>query len=136
MLLQKVLPLRELKLSTTKEEWEELIRESISQVTEVTSFSMLNAWTQPVGAVFAGAVVSWIWSLRLCSAQLISFRLCLLTPGLSRVHWADSILVILLFRCIFVVWKKCSWYAQHSLCAEPSEGRSLRLLQVLKCKAL
>lgn len=34
LLLQKVLPLRELKLSTTKEEWEELIRESISQVTE------------------------------------------------------------------------------------------------------
>uniref|UniRef100_A0A803XLN0 MYB binding protein 1a n=1 Tax=Meleagris gallopavo TaxID=9103 RepID=A0A803XLN0_MELGA len=29
LLLQKVLPLRELKLSTTKEEWEELIRESI-----------------------------------------------------------------------------------------------------------
>uniref|UniRef100_A0A803YD15 MYB binding protein 1a n=1 Tax=Meleagris gallopavo TaxID=9103 RepID=A0A803YD15_MELGA len=42
LLLQKVLPLRELKLSTTKEEWEELIRESISQVTEVTSFNMLN----------------------------------------------------------------------------------------------
>ncbi|OXB78880.1 UNVERIFIED_CONTAM: hypothetical protein H355_011285 [Colinus virginianus] len=34
LLLQKILPLRELKLSTTKEEWEELIRESISQVTE------------------------------------------------------------------------------------------------------
>uniref|UniRef100_A0A803Y571 MYB binding protein 1a n=1 Tax=Meleagris gallopavo TaxID=9103 RepID=A0A803Y571_MELGA len=30
LLLQKVLPLRELKLSTTKEEWEELIRESIT----------------------------------------------------------------------------------------------------------
>ncbi|XP_062448824.1 myb-binding protein 1A [Rhea pennata] len=34
LLLQKVLPLRELKLSMTEEEWEELIRESISQVTE------------------------------------------------------------------------------------------------------
>uniref|UniRef100_A0A8B9QGY0 MYB binding protein 1a n=1 Tax=Apteryx owenii TaxID=8824 RepID=A0A8B9QGY0_APTOW len=34
LLLQKVLPLRELKLSVTEEEWEELIRESISQVTE------------------------------------------------------------------------------------------------------
>nr|XP_047923861.1 myb-binding protein 1A isoform X1 [Anser cygnoides]XP_047923862.1 myb-binding protein 1A isoform X2 [Anser cygnoides] len=34
LLLQKVLLLRELKLSMTEEEWEELIRESISQVTE------------------------------------------------------------------------------------------------------
>ncbi|XP_068766551.1 myb-binding protein 1A [Struthio camelus] len=34
LLLQKVLPLRELKLSVTEEEWEDLIRESISQVTE------------------------------------------------------------------------------------------------------
>ncbi|XP_027301758.3 myb-binding protein 1A [Anas platyrhynchos] len=34
LLLQKVLPLRELKLSMTEEEWEELIRESISQVSE------------------------------------------------------------------------------------------------------
>ncbi|KFP97341.1 Myb-binding protein 1A-like, partial [Haliaeetus albicilla] len=34
LLLQKVLLLRELKLFVTEEEWEELIRESISQVTE------------------------------------------------------------------------------------------------------
>ncbi|CAM9707312.1 unnamed protein product [Bubo scandiacus] len=34
LLLQKVLLLRELKLLMTEEEWEELIRESISQVTE------------------------------------------------------------------------------------------------------
>ncbi|XP_009317587.1 PREDICTED: myb-binding protein 1A [Pygoscelis adeliae] len=34
LLLQKVLLLRELKLFMTEEEWEELIRESISQVTE------------------------------------------------------------------------------------------------------
>ncbi|XP_051491676.1 myb-binding protein 1A isoform X1 [Apus apus] len=34
LLLQKVLQLHELKLFTTEEEWEELIRESISQVTE------------------------------------------------------------------------------------------------------
>ncbi|KFP86257.1 Myb-binding protein 1A-like, partial [Apaloderma vittatum] len=34
LLLQKVLQLRELKLFITEEEWEELIRESISQVTE------------------------------------------------------------------------------------------------------
>uniref|UniRef100_A0A8C0BSY9 MYB binding protein 1a n=1 Tax=Buteo japonicus TaxID=224669 RepID=A0A8C0BSY9_9AVES len=42
LLLQKVLLLRELKLFVTEEEWEELIRESISQVTEVTSFNKLN----------------------------------------------------------------------------------------------
>ncbi|XP_068010581.1 myb-binding protein 1A [Melanerpes formicivorus] len=34
LLLQKVLQLRELKLFVTEEEWEELIRESISQVTQ------------------------------------------------------------------------------------------------------
>lgn len=42
MLLQKVLLLRELKLFVTEEEWEELIRESVSQVTEVTSFNMFG----------------------------------------------------------------------------------------------
>uniref|UniRef100_A0A8C2Y9F4 MYB binding protein 1a n=1 Tax=Coturnix japonica TaxID=93934 RepID=A0A8C2Y9F4_COTJA len=48
LLLQKVLPLRELKLSTTKEEWEELIRESISQVTEVRTFNTVKAEKEKV----------------------------------------------------------------------------------------
>ena len=52
LLLHKVLLLRELKLFMTEEEWEELIRESISQVTEVTSFNMLNVQIAPNGCCF------------------------------------------------------------------------------------
>lgn len=83
MLLQKVLPLRELKLSTTKEEWEELIRESISQVTEVTSFNMLNVWT-----AHDGRCVHWCGGLvdLECEAVLPLTHLCGVVPAHTRAE--------------------------------------------------